>query len=368
MSDELLNSTPETGVEAPVDDIRSVMAAAIKSQRGEETPIEKVPVAEAPKDDRAREADGRFKVAEKAAEKPVQAVPKVEGTQVAEPTAAPAHNPAQAPWSWSAPAKAEFANLPQTVRDAIAKRETEVAQGLSRMSDYKPLDQYVEMAKESGTTLHEALSKYTSIEDAFRKDPIVGLAEVCKNMGLSPRAIHQELGRRLGIQPGAPQQPGQQPQAPQLSPEYLDRLNRLENAFGTREQQFARQEEASRADAIQNFFSSPDHPYAENVADTMAQLITLDKSKRSLTEKLKSAYEQAIWVNPEVRDVLFKQGVASQSGSIPAKADAAARARQAAKATVGAPGNGVAPQASAPASQSTREALRAALESQRSRA
>jgi hypothetical protein len=365
MSDEIEHLVPETVQEQPASDLRSVLNAALEKQTGAPVEASSEPVVEQVKDERPREADGKFKAVEKATEKPVEASAKPVEAKAPEGAQPAPDAPLRPPIGWTAPAKAEFDRLPQVVKDAIAKREADVNTGLARLQVYKPLDPYIENCEKNNTTLHDALGRYTTIEKMFRQDPVMGLGEVCKNMGLSPRVIYQELGRRLGINQLAGQ-PQQAPQA-QLPDAFLQQFQHLNQKFSSWEQERQQQEQNQRASTVSEFFTSADHPYAENVAEEMAELIKLDKSNRSLTDKLKSAYDKATWSNPEVRALLIKQQATPQSASEAAKASAS-KARQAAKATVGAPGNGYSPSAAPTQSKSIGDTIRQAVSAHSGRA
>lgn len=379
MVDEVLNEgAPEA---PPVENLRSTIEAAIERQR-EPAPVVEAVAEEAPaitaepKAGQPRTEDGKFApkdlAATPAAETPPpDAAKAVEGEQK-EPAAAPDAAP-RPPIGWSPSAKAQFEALPPEVKEAVAKREVEINNGFARMQEYKPLDQYIERAKKGGTTLPEALSRYGAIEDLCRRDLVQGVGEVCKNMGVSPRALYEELGRRLGATPSQPAQ-GQQPAAAQpaaaaIPPALLQELNGLKQTVQSFTQERQQAEDSQRAQTISQFFSDPANVFAENVAEDMAQLISLDKSNQPLTAKLKSAYDRATWSNPEVRALLIKQQVPSPVASDAAKArQAASKAQSAAKAITGAPAAGFTPSSNASPPKTIREAVLAAVTEQRGRA
>jgi hypothetical protein len=85
-------------------------------------------------------------------------------------------------------AKGEWEAVPETVRGAMHRRAQEMEQGIQKYrSDaqaYEPLRQYADMAKQSGTTIDQALGRYVGMEQKLRSDPMGGLQEIVANLGL----------------------------------------------------------------------------------------------------------------------------------------------------------------------------------------
>ncbi|RUV16962.1 MULTISPECIES: hypothetical protein [unclassified Mesorhizobium] len=390
MADEL----DEGASSAPAnDDLRSTITAAIERQRSAAGPQEPAPAAEptatntpaepakADADPRPRDENGRFKAADKpeGGDKPATPAAEPKGPKAAQaeaPKAEPKPEgttdaPIRPPVGWSATAKSEFDKLPDSVKAAVAKREVEVNQGLAKLAEYKPIDRFVDMAKQGGTTLEAALTAYTGMENTLRRDPIAGIEQVCANLRLDPRVVVGEMARRYGIlQNGGatPQpQPSQQQQI-QLPPALVEQLSGLQNTVT----QLQRDREASELNAttanVEAFFNDPKNKYADNVSDVMVSLI---KQARASGEKinLPAIYEKACWMHPEVRDLLINERLAANTpapaASNPATAAAAAnQARQAAKAVTGAPSRGSPPGGAPPANESLRDTIKRAIAQQ----
>jgi len=319
--DDLLASLSEAYDSSVADDDGPELEAPGEP---EETPEDRA--------DRSRDEKGRFaakaeKAVPEATEKPV-AAPAAEGAKDAEPApGATAAQPVRPPPGWSPAAKAAFAGAPKEIQEAVARREVEVNQGFAKLAEYKPIERFAEMARQSGTTLDRALEGYVGIENALRTDFIGGIGTLCRNYGIEPTALAQAILTRSGAPAGATDQAtaGGVPPAPpavNLQP-VVSRIEQIERMFQQQQQQAIDSEIAA-------FASKPEHLYYENVRIDMGHLINANP-KLSLEE----AYDKAAWANPEIRALLIKQQTAPSTPT--AKAAVASKARAAAKSITGSP-------------------------------
>jgi hypothetical protein len=359
MTDEVID-----GQAAEPTDLRSTIMAAVEKQRSPEPetadvtepveaePVEAKPETEAERNERLRDDKGRFAKGE---EKPELA--KVEPEKVVsvdERTIGGDDKPLlRPPPGWSPTAKVAFDKLPAEVREAVAKREDEINKGFAKLSDYKPLDRYVEMARNSGTTLDKALENYIGIENELSRDMVAGVSRICQNKGVHPVALAKEILARSGVAPSEGQA-GETPShqtAPSvdLSP-VMQKISALES-FIQQQQEMAVQTE------LQRFESNPKNQFYENVRVEMGRLMNV-----GLADSLEEAYDKACRLNPEINALLIKQ----QAPTVPSAnaADAVQRAKAAAKATGGAPSAGFKPNAGTEGS-SIRDTIRAAVNQQR---
>lgn len=281
---------------------------------------------------RARDEKGRFsKKAEEEAAKP-------ETEQAAAPVQAAATEAPKPPPGWSPAAKVAFDALPAEVKESVAKREVEINAGFAKLSEYKGLEPLAELAKQNGTNLVQAVNEYRDFEVKLQNDFIGGIGFVCQRFGVNPLSLAQAILSRSG---GAAQaQPGYQqpPQQPDISP-VLQRLQRLEGEIQQRQQIEAQRQQTEAQSEIQKFSSA--NRFFENVRPAVANLI---RSGQATT--LQDAYDQACWMNPEVRAVLIKEQSAGTNGQASAaqRAAVAAQARSASKSIKGAPTPGAASQ------------------------
>jgi len=235
-------------------------------------------------------------------------------------------DPAAPPPGWSPTAKSEFATLPQTVREAIAQREVEINQGFAKLQDYKGLDPFIDMAKEAGTNIETAMNNYVNAEKLLENDPVRGIQYFMETYGVTPSMLAgpqqqmQQPQQQQQMQPGQEQQ-YQQPQV-DLSP-LTNEINSLRQMVEGNNQERVAERTAQTTAEINTFFSdTANNPYAENVADQMAALI-----KSGVAPDLQSAYEQACWNNPEIRNLLIKkqtdETASTQAAEAKRKADQA---------------------------------------------
>jgi hypothetical protein len=243
----------------------------------------------------------------------------------------------KAPSSWSADAKAKFADAPPEVRAAIAKREEEINKGFRVLQDYKGLEQFTPLIRQAGTTHADVLRKAVDYETALRRDPVGTIRYVAQLAGVDLAALAN----------GQPQGRPQQAQ-PQFRPEMVEQLvNRT-----------LRQREVEGT--IEAFLSDPKHMHAETVIDDMVALIETGRAS-----DLKDAYERACWQNPTIREGLIKQ---ASPAPVTAKANPADQARKAARSITGSSTPGPSRGAEARPPSSVREALQEAWTSQGTRA
>lgn len=369
MADEIVHDAPETGAE--VTDLRSTIVAAVEAQRTPEPepelalepaepkeakPAGDKPETEAERNERLRDNKGKFATEKNAVKRDEPAKVEVASEAASKEEAAPADDkPAlRPPPGWSPTAKVAFDKLPPEVQQAVANREEEVNRGFAKLGEYKPIDRYMDMARQSGTTLDKALENYVGIENRLRQDFPTGIAELCQRQGVHPVALANAILARHGVQSaqqdgtGEPQAAHQQAPSVDLSPIHQE-INALKSYIAEQQNQGVQTE-------IQRFASNPEHRFFENVKADMGRLINSGQA-----EDLEDAYDKACWANKEIRALLIKQQAPPPSVN---GADAVSKAKAAAKATGGAPSAGFKPNAGSEGG-SIRDTIRAAVNSQR---
>lgn len=264
-----------------------------------------------------------------------------DGTAKEPGEAAPAPPP-----GWSPASKVAFDHLPDSVKADIAKREKEVNQGFAKLAEYKPVDKYLDMAKRGGTTLDKALENYTGMEQLLRRDVFAGFEAIAKNTGVNLRSFAVAyLQRSGGLQNGqAPNDPAARQPAP-IDPDAIVR-----QATAAVRSEY---EQRQAKDELERFRTDPKNRFFENVRPQMLRLV-----EAGFAQSFQDAYDQACRLDPEISRLL----------NTPTPPDpriqAAAQAKAAAKATTGAPTSGL-PDPTAKPAATTREAIRAAVLSQR---
>ena len=274
--------------------------------------------------DRTRDPQGRFARGEvnerdhqetKAALEALDAAPEA-------PQQPPEGVVLRPPPGWSAAARAQFGLLPPEVKEAVAKREADVATGMQVLQRYKGLETYTPAIEASGISHAEFTKRAVEWEQSLRTNPIGTLLHVARLGNVDIVRLAQQIQQQGGQQPQQ-RSPVQQiqPQAPQPQQDFRAIIR----------QEFAEREAHG---AVDDFLSDPKNIHAEAVADDMALLITNGRA-----DTLEDAYDKACNMHPEIRALLIRQAGANPGSA--SEADRARRtaseARAAAKATVGAP-------------------------------
>jgi hypothetical protein len=279
--------------------------------------------------ERVRDEKGRFapKATEVAATE-TQPTPTVEAkADVAAPVdPVPVAGELRAPPGWSPAAKVAFANAPPEIQQAVAKREQEVNAGFAKLAEYKPIERYAEMARQSGTTLDKALDNYIGIENQLRSDFPSAIETLCQRSGIHPVALANHILARNG---GSPDQYGDTG-ATQANQKAQVDLSPVMQKISALESYIAQQQNQGVQSEIERFASDPKHTFFDNVKADMGRLIN-----SGYATDLSDAYDKACWANAEIRGLLIKQQSVTAAPS--AKAAAANQARAASKSITGSP-------------------------------
>lgn len=363
----------KNGAEAPADDLRSALSSAWdEAEKAEGTTepavaAEPAPVETAEEGTQPRDEHGRFATKQpegppksaQEGEQPVKPAEAPKQPEAAKPVAEAPKAPEQQghlsgaapPPGWSIPAKAAYATLPDAVKQAIAQREVEVNKGLEKLAGYKGLDEYVDMARGYGTTLPEALKRYTAAERLLATDFPAAVRWLWQQYApnLDPATVFG------GNQPRQQQGNGQQPvhQRPAVDPALDQRLTALERVLQHQAATADQRMTSAINDEIERFRADPKYTYFDNVRHDMGVLIKAGRAK-----DMADAYEKAIWANPEIRAALIsEQQQAAEQKRIKDANDAASKARNASRSITGSPDGTTA--AGAPASTLREELERA---------
>lgn len=196
---------------------------------------------------------------------------------------------------------------------------------------------YAEMAQASGTTLDKALERYVGIEAALRSDFVGGIAAICRNYGVDPRAVAQHLV-------GAQAQGGASPEVAALKAEIAE----LKRNVGGVTQSAAERDALVKIEAF-----ARDAPEFDAVSETVARLL-----QSGYATTIKDAYEAAVRLTPDVAARIEAAKAAKAAAEKPPEktpAEPAAHTRKAGLSVTGSP-SGSNPGSRKPAG-STREAL-----------
>lgn len=145
---------------------------------------------------------------EKESAEPVQKQPvKADSEPVAEKVSKPSEGRKiiEAPARFLPRAKELWNNVPHPVREefdrVMKEAETEKAQYAEAKQFRDELAEYDTMAKQSGTTVKDALKNYVAMEQALRSDPATGFRQLLQNMQMHPVQAIGHILRAAGATP-----------------------------------------------------------------------------------------------------------------------------------------------------------------------
>lgn len=266
--------------------------------------------------------------------------------------ATPAAQAVKAPDGWTAEMKAEFAALPPKVQAEISRRESELTRKISSADDERTFGRKIKEAAQpyeaviasEGSTVDAAFKSFLNYNYVMRQGTPQQKVQAILNVA---RIFNVPLQQAL-------QQPQQGNVYQHPAIESLEqRLNRMEQAGQTAEQNRKLQEDAENQAEIDRFAADPSHSHFDTVKAHMGALLSVGVAK-----SLQDAYDQACYAHPDIRSALTTaQAAAAQREQI-AKAEAA---KKAAGSVTGGPG-GARPPAPPPSSTgSIRDDIKAAM-------
>jgi hypothetical protein len=285
--------TPE--VEAPVPSRREAIDKAFASLSDDNGPVERV-----------RDDQGRF-VRKDGAEQPAAEKPASEPAKPVETPAQEAAKPAtdiEPPSRFAPEAKAAWQATPEPVRKEVQRAINELTSGIEKYREageaYRNIEHFDRMARETGTTLVDALNNYVGIETMLRQDPIKGFATIAQNIGLNPA----EIGAALA---GQQHQPGAADQTiHSLKQEVLALKQQLGTVTGTIQQQ----RQQTTLQQVEAFAKA--NPHFDVVQETIAQML-----ETGFAKSLQDAYEKAIRLSPEVQAAIAAETAAKAAPPAP---------------------------------------------------
>jgi len=342
----------DSGAQTPeqmgyAEDVRNDVAEAIKKLKGGDEPAKEASAAvdehpepaEPTGDDRARGPDGKFiakpEKIETAPEKVEAAIKELPPTDnVAKPSVQPAQAAVAAPVSWAADAKASWSNLPPAIQQAVIKREEEIANGGRQWSEEKKryqatLAPLVEETQRLGVSPEQGLNALLNAHRMLQRDPASAIARLAQQYNVDLTNL-------------ASNPPAEQPRFDPMVSQLTQHVSALESQLHG----FLQNQTRGVVDKF-----AADHPHYAAVEEQIADLIPLIQQREpglNPSDVLTKAYEQAIWLNPDVRAQLMKeQSEAAQKQQIET---VQAKASQAKKAAVSVKGssNGASVAAKAP--------------------
>lgn len=288
-----------------------------------------------------RDSEGKFEA---------QTEPEEVDTELTEPEVAEVTEPtSEPPTAWAAEAKEAWKELPEQVRQAVLKREEDVAKGVKQLKDqYASIDNalapHIGAIRQFNKSPAEAVAQLFSWFQALSQNPDQAFPALIKSYNYDP----SRLLKAFGLQPQT------QPQAQEVKPEaavegdlppvvkqYIssleEKINSLSTQVGSQLNQiqgtFAEQSMAKTYDTLAIW--AKDKPYFEEVRAMMGHLLTPDPATGVAPVPLKdgrvdldTAYEYAIYANPNVRNKILAEEQAKADKVRQEKAAKEAKAQQ----------------------------------------
>lgn len=282
----------------------------------------------------------------------------------------------KAPDSFSKEAKAQWAGTPEVIRNAILKRETDMARGVEELkARYSDIDQVlaprINTIKQHGHSPAQAVNQLFAWFEALAANPQQAFPALAQSFRFDLKSL---LNGQAQTTPPTEQDPKAQQQQGPIPDELQNYLRSLERKFEERlsgvTQQFSRQSEERTKEILDSW--SKDKPYFEDVRMRMSQLIASGAIPPlpNGAADLDAAYDQALFSLPDVRARVLKEQRDKEINAIKEKREKErlAQQQQADKArrasgslASGAPGD-PATQGKKPKSKSVRESILEAAE------
>jgi len=259
---------------------------------------------------KVRDVNGKFAAKEKTldvATDPVDAAVDPEIAVEADPVK-------PAPNTWKKEAAATWDKLPAEVRAEVERREADFHRGIEQYKQAATFAQSIE----------RAITPYAQTLQSLNIAPEKAISELMaadhKLRYGSPQeksAYFAQLANNYGIDLANVQQQEQQYIDPNVSA-MQQRVQQLEGWIQNQSLMGQRQQEEALNSEISKFAADPNHSHFESVKGHMAALLQAGQAT-----DLASAYEQAVFANPQTRALVLAQQQAKERAEATKKAQAA---------------------------------------------
>lgn len=255
-----------------------------------------------------------------------------------------------APASLAPEAKAAWANAPKEIKEAFVKREADMQKGVDELKQrYALIDQaiapHTDALRQMNATPQEAVNRMFMWFKALGGTPNEAFPALAQSMGLDWNKVvaattGQQQPSAQQAQQGQPDPAAQPDEIPEAVKNYIGKLEQqLQNLGGMVQQvggRFQTLEEAAQAQNLARTTENlnqwaKDKPHYESVRVDMAQLLQSGMIPLLPNGQvdLDTAYERAIYFNPEVRaKVLAEQQQATEKAQQDAEQAATAANQQ----------------------------------------
>ena len=232
----------------------------------------------------------------------------------------PVLEPIDAPHSWSSDAKQHWGNVPRELQEVIANRakdsvadytrKTQEAAEMKKQADavLSRIEPYKAGIEQRGVAPEVYVEQLLQADQALAQNPVEALNYLAQSY--TGKSLAELIGATS--QEGQGQQPSYDPRVADLQKGFSE----LQGYLKTQEEQKAIQNFQKTTSFVENFYSKKDESglpvfkHIEKVKAEIPELINSLRAKNPETSNevlLQQAYEQAAWLNPEVRVELMKQ-------------------------------------------------------------
>ena len=236
----------------------------------------------------------------------------------------------KAPAGWSPTNREQWANIPDSVKEQITKREKEIDLALKKTTEERRVAQQLAKTVQPYQQAMVAAGyqdPFQAIDTLMRTESMLRGGTVQEKAETIGRLIHQygvDIQALDGILAGQPQQPSQNSELEQLLDQRLAPVQQYMQQVQQTQQMAAQQQQAEAQQQVQQFSAE----FFDDVRMDMADLMDM-AAKRGVEMTLQDAYDKACALHPEISKVV-KQREAEQrlieAGQQAAKKKAAASA------------------------------------------
>lgn len=254
-----------------------------------------------------RDVAGRFAASDaQAVEAEVSTAAETETKESADQTAEQAtgtETPStEPPHSWSAEAKALWAQVPPAAQAIIAKRETEAHQAITRAGEqikaFEPIrnvvEQFSETFQRNGLPPHEGIARMLAVNNWLDKDAGAAIREIAKAYGVDLKGLNGEQAAAAAEGTQGEQEPAYVSTLKRELAETKEVLNRVTSHLTEQQRSQLQSEQSALARQIADF--AKDKPHFETVRTHMAGLM-----QTGAAQTLDDAYDMAVHAHPDIR-------------------------------------------------------------------
>jgi len=289
------------------DELREAMAQVDAGVTDPESQPEDKELVTEPKAKSDRDDFGRFTPKKEAAAPKAAEEQSPEGKVLEDGAAVAGKWTAEkAPSSWNPKVREKWGKLDPDVRAEIVRREEAAMLGVRNLQEkhapvnafYKSLEPFVTEAKKSGAVPEQYIANVMTTERVLRTADLPtkfnAVMQICDQYGIPLRdIINQSVGHEV-IKKAAPT-------APAIPPELMQELQEMRNWRMSMETGQVEQ-------TIESFAQQKE--FFGDVKDIMADLLDMGRAK-----DLADAYDQAVWLSPEVREVMLNRQNTQQTAN-----------------------------------------------------